>query len=147
MKKSIIALWLLCLAPGVMAQQQEKLTLTKVKKGDEPKAVVDAVNKDFPGALTRELSFLPPKLYGEEWFVDLTSDQLDHADFYQVHVKVKQDNADYTAVYDGNGKLLSSRQLLHNVLPFTAIRSLCVSPKSFGCGISSLWQPLHEFFL
>lgn len=39
MKKLILALALMCVTLGVMAQQQ-KLTITKVKKGEEPKAVM-----------------------------------------------------------------------------------------------------------
>lgn len=68
-KKMILAIWLACVAPGVTAQQKT-LTVTKVKKGEEPKVVLDAIKTDFPDFIAKDLSFLPAKLYGEEWNVN-----------------------------------------------------------------------------
>lgn len=111
MKKTILAIWLMCLALGVMAQEK-KLTVTKVKKGDEPQAVMDALKQDFPKAITKDLSFLPSKLYGEEWNVQLEGDEINTPNFYQV--SIKQGNRDYTAIYDKNGTLLSSKEVIRN---------------------------------
>ena len=58
--------------------------------------------------------FLPGKLYGDQWYIDLQSDELNHEDFYQVEIKVKQGNRDYTAVYNKEGKLLSSKEIIHD---------------------------------
>lgn len=111
MKKLILALALMCVTLGVMAQQQ-KLTITKVKKGEEPKAVMDAIQRDFPKAVSKDLSFLPARLYGEEWNIELEGDQLDEVKYYQI--SIKDENTDYTAVYNGNGKLLSSKQIIED---------------------------------
>jgi len=48
-----------------MAQMNsETLTLRPVKKGEEPKEVMNAIRKDFPKAIVSDLNFLPAKLYG-----------------------------------------------------------------------------------
>ena len=47
----------------VMAQaQSETLTVKAVKKGEEPKEVMDAIKQDFPKAIVGDLSVLPAKL-------------------------------------------------------------------------------------
>jgi hypothetical protein len=110
MKNLTIAVWLICLALGASAQQKT-LAIEKVKKGEEPKAVIDAVNKEFPQSITKDLSFLPAELYGQEWNVNVTGDEFEKSVLYQV--QIKHGNTDYTAVYDKDGKLLSSKQLIH----------------------------------
>lgn len=111
MKRIALVFLLACWALGASAQEK-RLTVEKVKKGEEPEKVMEAIKTDFPGAITKDLSFLPAKLYGEEWNVDLQGDEVNDVKYYQVDIKAE--NRDYTAVYDAKGDLLSSKQVIHN---------------------------------
>ncbi len=111
MKKLTLIIGLLCLTIGVIAQQ-EQLTVTKVKHGEEPKVVMSAIKNDFPNAVSKNFSFLPAKLYGKEWNVQLEGDALENATYYLVGIKAGK--TEYTAVYDKDGKLMSSKQVIEN---------------------------------
>jgi hypothetical protein len=122
MKIKFLTLWLVCWALGAMAQE-EMLTITPVKKGDEPKAVLDAIKTDFPNAVANDLSFLPSKLYGSEWNVQLASNTDEDIQYYQIQVIEK--NVHYTAVYDKDGKLLSSKETIKtHQLPSAVVASV-----------------------
>jgi len=99
----------MCLMTGMaMAQvQSEKMTLTPVKKGDEPKQVMEAIKKDFPKAIASDLSFLPAELYGEKWSVSFKNDLDEDAVFY--HVTLKEGKETYRAAYDKDGNILSAK--------------------------------------
>jgi hypothetical protein len=100
----------MCFVAGsAMAQLgYETLTVKAVKKGEEPKAVMDAIKQDFPKAIVGDLSFLPAKLYGEQWSIDLKED-LDRSNPDLYLVSLKEANDSYKAVYDKSGKVLSSK--------------------------------------
>jgi hypothetical protein len=87
------------------------LTLTAVKKGEGPKEVMDAIKKDLPKAIVGDLDFLPAKLYGENWSVNL-EDNLDGAQPDTYHVTLKEANQRYEAVYDKSGNILSSKSVI-----------------------------------
>ena len=87
--------------------QEQRLQIQKVKKGEEPPAVMDAVRAQFPEAIVDQLSYLPYKLYGEEWNVRVDGTPLEDVSLYKVHIK--QDQKEFNGVYDKNGKLLSSQ--------------------------------------
>lgn len=108
MKKLIIALWL-GYALGAMAQDQT-LTIKPVKEGEEPQAVMNAIKTDFPQSVQKGLGYLPGRLFGSEWNVTREGEQLENMTFFEV--KIKQGNTNYTAVYDKDGKLLSSMQIV-----------------------------------
>jgi hypothetical protein len=117
MKKLLFAAAVLLLTSGPGWAQgdltEETVTLTEVKKGEEPQAVLDAVKQDFPGSSVGNISILPHLLYGEEWDVTTDDEEDDDAqapDYYQVSASGK--NTSFTAVYDKNGKLLRSREIL-----------------------------------
>ncbi|HEY9004897.1 MAG TPA: hypothetical protein VIM75_02125 [Ohtaekwangia sp.] len=112
MKKLISLMLGLCLITMAWAQvEEETVRITPVKKGDEPKAVMDAIHTDFPNALSTNLNFLPLKLYGEQWNVqtDGTAPASGSA-FYQVNVR--EQNQSFKAVYDKNGKLQHSKVMI-----------------------------------
>ena len=106
--KKIIFFCLSLLAITAAQAQTETLTLKAVKKGEEPKEVMDAIKQDFPKAIVRDLNILPGKLYGEHWSLSL-DDKLDGSspDFYVV--SLKEDNETYKAVYDNAGNIKSSK--------------------------------------
>jgi hypothetical protein len=112
--KKIIFFCLILLAGTAVAQAQiahETLTIKAVKKGEEPKKVMDAIKQDFPKAIVTDLSILPAKLYGENWSVSL-KDNLDGEtpDLYLVNLK--ETNEVYKAVYDKDGKIKSSKLVI-----------------------------------
>jgi hypothetical protein len=111
MKKSIVVC--MCFIAGIaMAQvQTETLTLKAVKKGEEPKGVMDAIKKDFPKAIVSDLAILPGKLYGEQWSVDF-KDDLNGATPELYRVNLKEGSESYQAVYDKSGKMLSSKTII-----------------------------------
>ncbi|GAB3220597.1 hypothetical protein GCM10027423_52420 [Spirosoma arcticum] len=45
------------------------VTITHVKKGEQPQAVLDALRKDFANTTIKDTAFLPGTLYGMEWSV------------------------------------------------------------------------------
>lgn len=110
--KTIIFFCLSLLAITAAQAQSETLTLKAVKKGEEPKEVMDAIKQDFPKAIVRNLNILPGKLYGERWSLSF-DDKLDGVtpDFYLVNLR--EDNETYKAVYDKDGKLKSSRFIIN----------------------------------
>jgi len=108
---SVMVLTLICIAAGA---QEKRISITHVKKGEEPAAVMNALKSDFPGFIVDDLSFLPGKLYGDEWNIQLTGDADMEATYY--HVRVKEGDRTFVGVYDRNGKLLSSKQTLDYAL-------------------------------
>ena len=109
MKTKFLTLWLVCWALGAMAQE-EILAITPVKKGDEPKVVMDAIKTDFPNGISKDLAFLPAKLYGKEWNAQLAGNNDEDIQFYQVLIAEK--DVQYTAVYNKDGKQLSSKEMI-----------------------------------
>jgi hypothetical protein len=110
MKKiTMFCLGLLVISSASHAQiESETLTVKAVKKGAEPKEVMDAVKKDFPVAIVSNLSMLPGKLYGERWSV-VMDDKLDGNPPDMYLVTLKEGNDHYKAVYDKAGKIKSSK--------------------------------------
>ena len=109
MKMKSLMAGLIIMSVAAIAQEK-KLTITHVNKGEEPAAVMDALKKDFPGFIVDDLSFLPGKLYGDEWNIQMSGDGDMESTYY--NVRVKEGNRSFTGVYDKNGKLLSSKQMV-----------------------------------
>jgi hypothetical protein len=105
MKKLLMSLFIALVSLAGWSQEQ-RLQIQKVKKGEEPPAVMDAVRAQFPDAIVNQLSYLPYKLYGEEWNVRTEGVPLDDISLFRVHLK--QGEKEFTGVYDKNGKMLSS---------------------------------------
>jgi hypothetical protein len=111
MKKLLLITVCAIASLGIARAQTETLTLVAVKKGEEPKAVMDAVNKDFPKAIVNDISVLPAKLYGEHWSVNTVNDPNGaNVDYYEV--SINESNEVSRAVYDKSGKLLSSMAII-----------------------------------
>jgi len=111
MKKTI--LFCMCLVAGItlVQAQTETLTLKPVKKGEEPKAVMDAIKRDFPKGIASDLSVLSSKMYGEQWSANLQDDTNgDVPNYYQVTIKEGKESL--RAVYDIGGKMLSSKEVI-----------------------------------
>ncbi len=105
-------LLLLCtfqIAGHMLAHGQTKiLNLKAVRKGEEPKEVMTAIDHNFPKAIVEDLQILPAKLYGEHWLVDIEDNSRGTIpEFYLVNLKDAKEH--FKAVYDPSGKLLSSK--------------------------------------
>ncbi len=113
MKKLIVTC--LCLVAGIalVQAQSETLVLKAVKKGEEPKEVMDGIKQDFPQAIVGDLNFLPSLLYGEHWSANL-NDNLNGATINYYQVSLKEKNESFTAAYDKTGKMLSSKTVIKN---------------------------------
>lgn len=114
MKK--LTLFLVCAVVGGAAyaqNQTEMFTAKAVKKGEEPQAVVDAINQDFPKAIVGDLNVIPAKLYGEKWAVNF-DDRSNGTPAEYYHVSLKEGKSQYSAYYNKDGKLISSKTYLSN---------------------------------
>lgn len=116
--KKLILLFVYLIAGHVITHGQTKiLNLKAVRKGEEPKEVMDAIQQHFPKAIVEDLRILPAKLYGEHWLVDIEDySKGTTPEFFLVNLKDK--NEHFKAVYDPSGKLLSSKTtILESKLP------------------------------
>jgi len=120
MKKLIFILFTLCLMQGISFAQDNMVTLRPIKKGEEPKAVMNAIKSDFPNAASSELSYLPSLIYNEKW--EVTENLESNNDNYDyVTVLLKENNETYRAVYDKTGKILHTKTVIKQADLPTAI--------------------------
>lgn len=118
----------LCLAIGAWAQSTETVTITPVKKGEEPQAVMDAIRNDFPQAIVTELNFLPTVLYGEQWNVRTDGVAAKNADTQYYQVNIREGDQHYKAVYDKEGNLHYSKQIIkHAELPKAVVDAVAAA--------------------
>lgn len=111
MKKILMILFVSTLIQGVSFAQENSLTLVPIKKGEEPKAVMDAIKRDFPKASTSDLSYLPSLIYNERWNVNENIE--DNSDKYDlITVIIKENDKTYRAVYDQDGKILHTKTVI-----------------------------------
>lgn len=113
MKKLWVVMLLLVVSLTSRAQVVEAVVLKPVNKGEEPQEVLDAIKRDFPEAVSRTLSVLPAKTYGQQWDVEVyKADDEAQPDYYEVRINAK--NGYQTAVYDKTGKLIKVKQVIKN---------------------------------
>ena len=90
----------------------ETLVIKAVKKGDEPKQVMDAVKSDFPDVIVKDVAFLPSALYGREWALSERNNTDNKTELMFYQVSAYGPTGHFQAVYDKAGKLLSFKQAL-----------------------------------
>ena len=130
---------------GVQAQSAtdvEVVTISHVKKGEEPKQVLAAIKNDFPEAIVKDMAMLPRALYGKQWAISeqgkLSAD--DQVNFYQVQASWKDGNL--SAVYDKDGKLVSYSEFVkQGELPATVKNTL--SKQFSGYQIARNQERIH----
>ena len=127
MKTPLIAL-LLSSAPLSAAWAQvpaEPVTIVHIKKGEEPQKVMSALEKDFPGSIVQDVSTISGSTYGRDWSVTEKKPMSTPSgvNYYQVNATSK--GSKYSAVYDKDGNLLSSRHVLKDTaLPIDAAKNV-----------------------
>ena len=129
MKTPFIALFLFsALLSAAWAQapaKVEAMTITHVKKGEEPQKVMSALEKDFPSSIVQDVSTMPGSLYGQEWSVTEEKPVSNPVDLTYYQVRASSKGMAYTAVYDKNGNLVSSRKIMKNTpLPIDAAKNV-----------------------
>lgn len=128
MKTTFAFMMSLCLAIGAWAQSTETVVITPVKKGEEPQAVMNAIRTDFPQAIVTELGFLPAVLSGEQWNVRTDGVAAKNADTQYYQVNIREGNDRYKALYDKEGKLQASKQIIkHAELPQAVINAVATA--------------------
>ncbi|GAB3011924.1 hypothetical protein [Spirosoma pulveris] len=127
MKTIHFTLVLFCLtSEAVLAQGtgDKFITITRVKKGEEPQEVMTAVKNDFPDVIVKDISFLPKALQDREWAVQEV-DNSGSSDVRFYNVQASSDNMKFDATYDRTGKLLSYKETLNQAaLPESVMKTL-----------------------
>ena len=114
MKKLAVFMMLLVLSFTSRAQVAQEVVFKPVKPGEEPKAVLDSIKKEFPDPVIRTFSLLPGKTYGEQWNVHRSRiEVVNNPDYYEVDIKTPKGYQ--TQVYDKDGNLLRVKQVIKDV--------------------------------
>ncbi|WP_203583820.1 hypothetical protein [Flagellimonas sediminis] len=120
MKNLIMGLVLTGLSAQTYAQ--EVLFKAEVNEKEVPVAIVEAVEKDFPGFSVTEYATIPLELIDEEVFVDTAHKPGSGYDTYQLTLNQGADRY-LEATYNHKGELLSSVEHLKNVTPPAPVRN------------------------
>lgn len=118
MKTLVLFCSLIMFASGI-AHAQEEIFALKLKKDKVPAKVIAAIEKEFPDAKITDYTAVPVEVVGEELIINASKNSQDY-DSYEVHIV----GNDFTgsAIYDKDGTLLYSNEVLKNTaLPY-AIR-------------------------
>ncbi|HEX5171862.1 MAG TPA: hypothetical protein VFW11_21935 [Cyclobacteriaceae bacterium] len=104
---------------------QESVGLAPIKKGAEPKAVLNALKEEFPQATASEFNFISRELYGQKWSETEDGSQLNGSLKY-LQVTVKDKNNDYQQViFDEHGKVINVKEFIkHADLPAEITKAL-----------------------
>ncbi|RIV43400.1 hypothetical protein D2V05_13335 [Flagellimonas pelagia] len=120
MKNLIIVL--LLIGSSAQAYAQDVFFKAKLDAEEVPAAIVEAVEKDFPGFSVTEYAAIPLEVVDEEVFVDTTKKPGSEYDTYQL--VLTQGNDRYLdATYKVDGELLSTVEHLKNVTPPARVRN------------------------
>lgn len=119
MKKIILpllsgALLLAFITPTQAQLVEETVALKVVKKGEEPKSVIESIKRDFPDSKIDQLAVLPRTLANRKWAITRENGNLDgtQPDFYEVSAKGR--NEQFQAVYNRSGQLISFTERIKN---------------------------------
>ncbi len=122
MKKSLLLIGLI-LASCSFLEAQDQLFVIPLKKDKIPPVVMSSIEKDFPESTVTDYSAIPIQSIGEDWAVVRNDVNQDKYDTYQVDIDGNAFAG--TATYDANGRLISARENLKNViLPHQIGRSI-----------------------
>jgi len=94
----------------------------KVKEAEIPVSVVESFKKDFSGGQAEEWAIVPAAIVGEEYLVS-GYDNLDGEKPTSYAVTMRGSNIKAEALYDQNGRLKYSKEVIKNGALPTAIRT------------------------
>lgn len=108
---------------GIGYAQTEIADLTPIKKGEEPKAVLNTLKQDFPGVTASEFNFISHVLYGQKWSEKVSGELV--GDMKLVQVNVRDKNGNYEILFDKDGKVLKIKDFIKNAeLPPAVMKSI-----------------------
>lgn len=114
MKKLLLFATFFAFAAGIHAQ--EVLYAVKLKKEKVPATVIASIEKDFPDAAITEYTAVPVEIVGEDFMINTNKESKDY-DTYEVKISGKSFIG--TAMYDSQGNLMYSNELIKNTaLPY-----------------------------
>lgn len=103
-------------------QAQEVIYAQKLTREKVPGTVLKSLEKDFPDAKITDYASIPTEKIGEELIINPSSSS-ENYDMYEMHVTGKNFNGD--ALYDRNGNLVRSTEIVRNVpLPYHVQRAI-----------------------
>lgn len=114
-----------------MAQSGDTLTIKKIDKKEVPEGVVTSVERDFPGGTHEEWIWMPNTEFNEQYKVSHFNDLKDGNENNYYQVELNDDNMRGYAVYDKDGKLMHSREVLTDTRLPRAI-DLAITKKYLG---------------
>jgi hypothetical protein len=121
--KTTVMLIIMSLIQGIGFAQMVTADLVPIKKGEEPKAVLNTLKKDFPQATPSEFNFISSLLYGQKWSEMVSGDVPDNMQL--VEVKVKEKKGNYEILFDKNGKVLKIKDFVKNAdLPLAITKDI-----------------------
>ena len=114
----------------------------KVKESEIPVSVIESFKKDFGGGHAEEWTIVPATIVGEEYVVS-GYDNLDGEKPTSYAVIVRGTNTKAEAVYDQNGKLKYSKEVIKDTALPIAIRN-AVTDKYPGFALISDQETIKE---
>jgi hypothetical protein len=127
MKKLIAATILLVAFESAMAQDTETLVIKKIEKKAVPGEVIASVEKEYPEGIVELWEAIPVKAFESYYVVSEKNDLSlgEKLEYYQVTMKGKHSRT--YAVYDANGNLIHSREIIKDTELPESIRTTIVS--------------------
>lgn len=117
-----MALALTVIAGALAQSAQIKI---KAKETEIPVAVIESFKKDYVGATEKEWAIVPATIIGEEYIVSGYNDLNGEKPTSYV-VTMKGPNMKTEAIYDQNGKLKYSKEVIKDTVLPAAVRSAVV---------------------
>ena len=140
--KKILSLVAMTFAIMTTIHAQSAQVKIKVKEAEIPVSVVESFKKDFRGGQAEEWDIVPAAIVGEEYVVS-GFDNLDGEKPTSYAVIIKGTNTRAEAVYDKNGKLKYSKEVIKDTALPVAIRN-AVTKKYPGFALISDQETIKE---
>ena len=114
MKKLIVIAILFAGLGSLVAQDTETLVIRKVEKKAVPGAVIASVETEYPQGIVEIWEAIPVEIFNSYYVVSERSNlkEGERVDHYQV--TLKSDGLKTVAVYDAEGKLVQSREVIND---------------------------------
>ena len=127
MKKLIVVVILFVAFQNAWAQDSETLVIKKIEKRTVPAAVITSVEKEYPEGIVELWEAIPVKAFESYYVVSETNDMYigEKPEYYQVTMKGTHSKT--YAVYDANGNLIHSREIIKDTALPEAIRTTIVT--------------------
>jgi len=124
--KAIITSAVLLIMLTATATAQDTQTRIKIKQTDVPVSVVESFTKDFSDGIAEEWDIVPAVIVVEDYEV-LGNDNSDGTKTTEYSVSIKGPKVKGEAIYDQDGKLKYSKEVIKNAALPAAVRNSIVN--------------------